>query len=377
VTWQASSPQTLYFVEYYIDDALSQSDATAPYSYNGSGNSLFDTTKLSPGVHTLGLRALASDNRTYSYNAATITVSGGPANTALPSISGTFTVGSTLQTSTGTWTGSPAGYTYQWLRCDSSGGSCGNISGATANTWVVATADVGNTLRCTVTATNSTGSTPATSAAVLIPGATKIALVQSKSAEATGAKTVSLAFTNANTAGNLIVAFVRMSSTTQTVALSDSLGNTYATAVSKAQAADGHQTVVLYARNIRAGSNTVRATTSGTNNHPFLAIYEFSGLSTSGPLDQTASAEANDSTAISVGPRTTSAANELIFIGAGFPYSWGGTVTPGPGFTLGQQDTATSRAVTGFRIVSSTAAYTGTFSLDSQANWTAVMITFR
>ena len=51
-----------------------------------------------------------------------------PANTVLPVISGSTTVGSTLTTTDGTWTGSPTPtYTYQWKR----GGT--NISGATAN----------------------------------------------------------------------------------------------------------------------------------------------------------------------------------------------------------------------------------------------------
>jgi hypothetical protein len=57
------------FVEFYIDGVLSQTATSAPYTYNASGNSLFDTTKLTPGSHTLGLHGLSSDNRTYSYKA--------------------------------------------------------------------------------------------------------------------------------------------------------------------------------------------------------------------------------------------------------------------------------------------------------------------
>ena len=82
-----------------------------------------------------------------------------PANTALPVISGTTIVGQTLTTSNGTWTGSPT-FTYQWLR----GGS--NISGATASSYLLVTADLSATITATVTATNAGGSTGATSAGV-------------------------------------------------------------------------------------------------------------------------------------------------------------------------------------------------------------------
>jgi hypothetical protein len=50
---------------------------------------------------------------------------------------------------------------------------------------------------------------------------------------------------------------------------------------------DGHQTHLFCARNIAGGPNTVTATFSGTNNHSWLAIYEYSGLSTTAPLDRT------------------------------------------------------------------------------------------
>lgn len=82
-----------------------------------------------------------------------------PVNVAVPTISGTVTIGSTLTSSTGTWTGAPAPtFTYQWQRGTT------NISGATSSTYTIQLGDAGNTLRCVVTATNSLGSASANSA---------------------------------------------------------------------------------------------------------------------------------------------------------------------------------------------------------------------
>jgi hypothetical protein len=83
-------------------------------------------------------------------------------NTALPAITGTTKDGQTLTSTTGTWTGSATiTYSRQWKRCDSGGANCTNISGATATTYVVGSADIGSTIKVTVTATNSAGSASA------------------------------------------------------------------------------------------------------------------------------------------------------------------------------------------------------------------------
>ena len=84
-----------------------------------------------------------------------------PVNSAPPVISGTAQSGQTLTSSTGTWQNGPTGYGYQWSRCNP---SCAPIGGATAGSYQATDADVGAKLQVTVTASNSGGSTPATSA---------------------------------------------------------------------------------------------------------------------------------------------------------------------------------------------------------------------
>jgi photosystem II stability/assembly factor-like uncharacterized protein len=93
------------------------------------------------------------------------TDAGPPVNLTAPAISGSAVDGATLTADNGNWTGAgPIAYAYQWKRCDSAGGNCTAISGATAQTYAVAPGDVGSTLRVAVTATNALGSATATSA---------------------------------------------------------------------------------------------------------------------------------------------------------------------------------------------------------------------
>ena len=72
-------------------------------------------------------------------------------------------VGQTLTADRGEWSGSPTDYTYRWQRCDNDGQSCGDIDNATAKTYKLTDADVGNTVRVQVTAKNSDGNTTANS----------------------------------------------------------------------------------------------------------------------------------------------------------------------------------------------------------------------
>jgi hypothetical protein len=88
-----------------------------------------------------------------------------PTVRALPSIQGTAREGSTLTAREGEWGGTqPITFTYQWRRCTNAAGSCTDIAGATAKTYMLVAADVGHRMRVLVKATNSAGSASALSA---------------------------------------------------------------------------------------------------------------------------------------------------------------------------------------------------------------------
>jgi hypothetical protein len=91
-----------------------------------------------------------------------------PVRTADPVVTGTAVEGSTLTTTTGTWTGTAITYAYQWVRCDAGGGlpdgsDCPSIPGATSSGYTLAADDLGRRLRVQVIASNVAGSAAAAS----------------------------------------------------------------------------------------------------------------------------------------------------------------------------------------------------------------------
>jgi hypothetical protein len=94
---------------------------------------------------------------------AVVRASAKPENTSPPTISGTPAEGRTLNGNRGAWSHDPTSFDYFWLRCDRNGNNCATIGGARNTSYALTSADVGATLRFSVTARNSEGTTSATS----------------------------------------------------------------------------------------------------------------------------------------------------------------------------------------------------------------------
>jgi hypothetical protein len=97
-----------------------------------------------------------------------------PVSATAPAIKGSAVQGQTLSTNSGSWSGNPTMYSYQWQGCSSSGSNCATISGAAGSQYTLGAGDVGHTIRSVVTATNSAGSTSATSSATAVIAASVI-----------------------------------------------------------------------------------------------------------------------------------------------------------------------------------------------------------
>lgn len=124
--------------------------------YNGQPSLASATSVLVSGGATTG-----------GINAALLPVP--PSNTAPPAISGLPAQAETLTEIHGAWTGNPTSYSLQWEDCDPLGGNCVPISGATSQTYVLTSSDVGHTIRAEEIAKNLGGSSPAATSSPVGP----------------------------------------------------------------------------------------------------------------------------------------------------------------------------------------------------------------
>jgi hypothetical protein len=100
----------------------------------------------------------ADGSRTVASNPTDVIV-GPPVNTGLPIVRGTMLVGQVVTADPGTWTGrSGISFSYRWLRCNTQGGECVGIGGATSRNYRLTSSDVGHKIRFNLTARNSVGS---------------------------------------------------------------------------------------------------------------------------------------------------------------------------------------------------------------------------
>jgi hypothetical protein len=295
-----------------------------------------------PSVTTTSLPG-GTQNTAYS---ATLAATGGTSPYSWSLSAGTLPAGLSLASSTGAISGTPTGT-------------------GTSN-FTVQVSDA-----------NSVSGTKPLSLTIAAPSGGGIGLVQANAVQGSAVGSVSVAFPVANSAGKLILAFVRMSTSTQTVTVTDTAGNTYIEAVGQAQIADGSQVHLFYAKNIPGVTNTVKATFSAANNHPWLAIYEYQGLNAINPLDQIAQAQGASASPSTGATPTTTSGSELVFAGFGFPASYTGTQAVGAGYTLIQNDVGTSPAANESTLVTTTGSYTATYGLGASANWSAIVATFK
>ena len=155
-SWSGGTP-----IRFAFEWKRCDSSGGACSTISGANSQTYSVVASDVG-HTLRVAVTATNGAgtASQLSSSTAVVSQGPpVNTVAPKVSGTLSVGNTLHVSSGTWTGSrPIAVSYQWERCDSGGGNCGWISGATGPSYRIASADADHRLIVVVTGKNSIGS---------------------------------------------------------------------------------------------------------------------------------------------------------------------------------------------------------------------------
>ena len=281
-----------------------------------------------------------------------------------------------MTTTNGTWTGDATiVFTYQWQRDNSGGGTFGNISSATASTYLLTNTDANCAVRCVVTGTNGAGAVSANSnatAAIHVNIGTPVERYAARVLVNAGSQVISPATTVA--AGTRCILF--NGSSDLVTAVTDSVGNTWSVHTSHAASVVKGMSIAscLVATQITS-ANTITITYAGTNNlNRENYLIEVSGLAAS-PYDTSFWATGANGTSVSIGPTSTLAqANEIAFLF--FEEDQVRTFTPTGGFT-GSTTVNNVTAHLAYKIVAATTAVTGTGTLSNNAQKDGYVAAFK
>jgi hypothetical protein len=190
--------------------------------------------------------------------------------------------------------------------------------------------------------------------------------------------TVSVTFTNAQTAGNLNVVVVGWNDTNAAVSsVTDSVGNGYTLAVGPTAYPSKLTQSIYYAKNIvgaAAGANTVTVRFTVAAQAADIRILEYSGLDRVNPVDVTAAATGSGSSATSdSGARTTSNVADLI-LGANMVYT--SNAGAGLGFT-NRMITSPDADLVEDMVVTTAGIYSADAPLSSPGPWVMQMVAFK
>lgn len=194
-------------------------------------------------------------------------------------------------------------------------------------------------------------------------------LVQVNQNQISSGASTSVSLNTPTQAGNTIVAYVIWNNA-GSVALSDSLGNAFVGIGSPLSWGNGYSAQVFYASNIAGGMDTVTAAfRNSVTAFGVVYAHEYAGISTTSPVDVTASASGS-SASLNSGVGVTTSANDLIF-GAGVSDN----VVTSAGSSFVARDLAYGN-ITEDRIAASTGSYSAT-ATHNGSKWGIQMVAFR
>lgn len=212
-------------------------------------------------------------------------------------------------------------------------------------------------------------------------GSPSVSIVQTKSGTSVGyAATVSVAMDSGFTAGNtVVIALTYNNDTTGTITGVTDGTNTFIKIADGITGADT-QGELWYGYNISAvGSPTVVATNSGASHDMAMIVREYSGLTTTDPLDQTAEqASTSGTTHTSASTSTTTQADELVV--AMISFGANTTFSAGTGYgNLAQQNASDIYEAVAMedKTLSSTQTVSASFGTSSSGGGYVAVVTFK
>jgi len=160
-SWSGNQPMTFAYQWVRCGADGGMPDGSNCASISGATGTSFVLTPAEVGwrIRVRVTATNSSGSETAASNPTNTVTASAPVNSKIPTVSGSMVEGQTLTVSPGTWSGAaPITYAYQWLRCNSGGGSCIAIAGSTGQQYKLVSADVGHKIRVNVTARNTGGS---------------------------------------------------------------------------------------------------------------------------------------------------------------------------------------------------------------------------
>jgi hypothetical protein len=164
-TWAGTEP-IAYAFRWFRCDGRGEPDASDCRRISNAADNTYVLREADAGfrIRSQVVASNADGSTRATSNPTSIVISARPTNTTEPSISGSASVGNTLQANRGQWAGDqPITYSFVWLRCSARGDNCSEISGADDTSYEVRDADTGRTIRVRVIARNDRGATSAIS----------------------------------------------------------------------------------------------------------------------------------------------------------------------------------------------------------------------
>jgi hypothetical protein len=335
---------------------------TYPITVAGNGGGVQQTT-------TVTVTVTAAATFTISASPASLSVLQGHAGSSTLTTTGVNGFNSSISLSaSGTPTGTTVSFNPNPIPAPGTGISTMTIT--------VGSSTPAGTYPITVTA-NGGGTQQAVVVTLTVTTSGTISYVQGAYATPQSSQTtVSVAYSNAQTVGDLNVIAVGWNDTTATVSsVQDSKGNVYTRAVGPTSVSGTLSQSIYYAKNIAAaaaGSNTVTVTFSTAAYAADIRIAEYSGADPTNPVDVTA-ANSGSSASSSSGSATTTNPTDLIF-GANIVATL--TTGPGSGFTK-RVITSPDGDIVEDEMVTTTGGYSATAPLSAAGAWVMQMVAFR